>query len=131
MGISSIDDTDYFVLQRNTNGDRKTYKLSWEDFKQIIDDYVESDGINPPNIVYTTSDYTIQSSDDVIVTKANCSITWPVIASGLKKVAIVSVAGTATMVPQGGDTIDTASLSAGQSKTFFGDTEDSIWRSGL
>ncbi len=36
MGIPSIDDTDYLIVQKNTNGDQKTYKILWSTVVALI-----------------------------------------------------------------------------------------------
>ncbi len=85
-----------------------------------------------PVIVYVSSaSYTINGGEDVLVIKATTTVVFPEIVEGLKRVAIVVVSGGVGFATAIGDTIDTASMSIGQSKTFFADTEDNIWRSGL
>lgn len=91
MGIQSIEDADYLVVQKNTNGDTKTRKILWSDVKSLIE---LSDS---QKIVETSAAYTADGSEDAIFCTGTFTVTLPLVSSVNKSILIKSMGGTITV----------------------------------
>lgn len=58
MGITTIEDTDYLIVQKNTDGDQFTRKILWSDVVALVDA-----AINPINLVVNNANTPYQVSD--------------------------------------------------------------------
>lgn len=96
VGIQSIADTDYLIVQKNTNGDTKTRKILWSDVKSLIE---LSDS---QKIVETSAAYTADGSEDAIFCTGTFTVTLPLTSNAHKSILIKSMSGTVTVASSSG-----------------------------
>ena len=111
MGITSIEDTDYLVVQKNTNGDTKTRKILWSDVKSLIE---TSDS---QKIVETSTAYTADGSEDAIFCTGTFTVTLPLSISAHKSILVKSMTGTVTVNSSSG--VSDSTLTTNISRRYY------------
>lgn len=105
--VKVIEDTDYFVIQKDTKGDQFTRIILWSDLKALI----ESDDSETIRQITTDSDQTI--ADDYISADsgnpvAEIDLALIDVATAIKRVTIKAElgGGNVNVTPAGGQTIE-------------------------
>ncbi len=105
MRIKTVEDTDYLVIQKDTNGDQFTRIILWSDLKALIE---AGDG---ETIREITTDETQAIGDDYISADSGgpaLVFTLIDVATSIKKITIKAelTGGNVNVTPVGGQTIE-------------------------
>ena len=100
--ITGIADTDYVVIQKDTNGDKTTKKILWSDVKALIVDLVEE--IELTYEIQRTGSI-IDEKTDLYISSSTQTLTMP--ATSVFPVSVKTLSGfTATLQDTNGNTFE-------------------------